>query len=140
MAAMTTTMPTHTPLQIGSQQTKVMVVDDSMMVRQQVGHALSSAGFSIIEARDGLEALQKLDAKEDPALIVLDMNMPNMSGIELLQRMRNSSRAIPVVMLTTEGQPRLMQQAKALGARGWIIKPFKPEMLIAAVRKLTEAT
>ena len=121
-------------------QTKVMVVDDSMMVRQQVGHALSSAGFAIVEARDGLEALQKLDAKEDPALIVLDMNMPNMSGIELLQRMRDSSVAIPVVMLTTEGQPRLMQQAKALGARGWIIKPFKPEMLIAAVRKLTDST
>jgi len=120
--------------------TKVMVVDDSMMVRQQVGHALSSAGFSIVEARDGVEALQKLEAREDPALIVLDMNMPNMSGIELLQRMREASHGVPVVMLTTEGQPRLMQQAKALGARGWIIKPFKPEMLIAAVRKLTEAT
>jgi two-component system chemotaxis response regulator CheY len=119
-------------------QTKVMVVDDSMMVRQQVSYALSRAGFSVVEARDGVEALQKLDANADPALIVLDLNMPNMSGIELLQRIRETSlTSVPVVMLTTEGHPRLMQQAKALGARGWIIKPFKPDLLIAAVRKLT---
>ena len=134
-----TTVPTNVPTTVAATQPKVMVVDDSMMVRQQVGYALSSAGFSVVEARDGAEAMQKLDANEDPALIVLDVNMPNMSGIELLQKMRESNlTGIPVVMLTTEGQPKLMQQAKALGARGWIIKPFKPDMLVAAVRKLTQ--
>jgi len=134
-----TTTATTSSTTITTTSTKVMVVDDSMMVRQQVGYALSSAGFSVVEACDGVEALRKLDAKEDPALIVLDVNMPNMSGIELLQKIRETSlTSIPVVMLTTEGQPKLMQQAKALGARGWIIKPFKPDMLIAAVRKLTQ--
>jgi len=134
-----TTTATTSSTTITTTSTKVMVVDDSMMVRQQVGYALSSAGFSVVAACDGVEALRKLVATEDPALIVLDVNMPNMSGIELLQKIRETSlTSIPVVMLTTEGQPKLMQQAKALGARGWIIKPFKPDMLIAAVRKLTQ--
>jgi two-component system, chemotaxis family, chemotaxis protein CheY len=70
--------------------------------------------------------------------VVLDVNMPNMGGIELLERLRSNGQyaALPIVMLTTEGQPALMQKAKALGAKGWIIKPFKPELFVAAVRKL----
>jgi len=116
---------------------KVLVVDDSLMVRQQVGFALSSAGYDVIEAEDGVQALEKLAAQSGPALMVLDVNMPKMSGLELLQEMRDRKSNVPVVMLTTEGQPKLMQQAKALGAKGWIIKPFRPELLIAAVRKIT---
>jgi two-component system chemotaxis response regulator CheY len=120
---------------------RVMVVDDSLMVRQQVSRALTDAGFAVVEAHDGVDALAKLAAGPGVALVVLDVNMPNMGGIELLQSMRahGDYAALPVVMLTTEGQPRLMQQAKELGARGWIIKPFKPELLVAAVHKLTRA-
>jgi len=120
---------------------RVMVVDDSLMVRQQVSRALTDAGFAVVEAHDGVDALAKLAAGPGVALVVLDVNMPNMGGIELLQSMRANGdyAALPVVMLTTEGQPRLMQQAKELGARGWIIKPFKPELLVAAVHKLTRA-
>src|ERR1700733_3495157 len=116
---------------------KVLVIDDSLMVRQQVGRALTSAGFSIAEATDGVEALQKLASTPDTRLIVCDINMPRMSGIEFLERLRQEGRAIPVVMLTTEGQPELIQRAKALGAKGWIVKPFKPELLVAAAKKLT---
>jgi two-component system chemotaxis response regulator CheY len=118
---------------------RVMVVDDSLMVRQQVSRALTNAGFSVVEAHDGVDALTKLAATPDTALVVLDVNMPNMGGIELLERLRSNGQytALPVVMLTTEGQPALMQKAKALGAKGWIIKPFKPELFVAAVRKLT---
>ena len=120
--------------------TTVMVVDDSSVVRKLVGGALSAAGFDVIEAEDGVHALEMLSARADPSLIVLDMNMPRMGGLELLQRMRDQALSrVPVVMLTTEGQPRLMQQAKALGARGWIVKPFKADLLVAAVRKLTHA-
>jgi two-component system, chemotaxis family, chemotaxis protein CheY len=119
---------------------KVMVVDDSMMVRQQVGAALTAAGFSVLEAADGAEALDKLDRSPDTALVVLDVNMPNMSGLEMLESLKKKAASVPVVMLTTEGQPRLMQQAKALGAKGWIVKPFKPDLLVAAVRKLTART
>lgn len=120
---------------------RVMVVDDSMMVRQQVSVALHGAGFTVLEAHDGRDALDKLAGASDVGLVVLDVNMPNMGGMEMLQAMRATPAfaKLAVVMLTTEGQPRLMQEAKSLGAKGWIIKPFKPDMLVAAVRKLTQA-
>jgi two-component system chemotaxis response regulator CheY len=120
---------------------KVLVVDDSLMVRQQVRSTLSQAGFEIVEAHDGLDALEKLAGAPDLALIVLDVNMPVMNGIELLRRLRGDGRSasVPVIMLTTEGHPQLMQEAKALGAKGWIIKPFKPELLVAAVSKLVRS-
>jgi two-component system chemotaxis response regulator CheY len=118
---------------------KIMIVDDSQMVRQQVGKTLTGAGFSVVEAQDGNDALAQLLSGTKPSLIVLDVNMPNMGGIEFLKSLRKQEQyaALPVVMLTTEGQPQLMQQAKALGAKGWIVKPFRPEMLIAVVQKLT---
>ena len=115
----------------------VLVVDDSLMVRQQVSRALTGAGFSIVEACDGLDAHEKFAATPDVRLIVLDVNMPRMNGIEFLERLATMSRTTPVVMLTTEGQPELIQRAKALGAKGWIVKPFKPELLVAAAKKLT---
>ncbi len=119
----------------------ILVVDDSMMVRQQVSAALTGAGFKVVEAHDGVDAFAKL-AVEVAALIVLDVNMPNMNGLEFLKNLREDAKLakIPVVMLTTEGQPKLMQEAKALGAKGWLIKPFKPDLLIAAVQKLTGST
>jgi two-component system chemotaxis response regulator CheY len=118
---------------------KVLIIDDSMMVRAQVGRALTGAGFSIIEAVDGIDGLQKLNASPDTRLIVCDVNMPRMNGIEFLENIRKqpSTAGVPVVMLTTEGQPELVQRAKALGAKGWIVKPFKPDLLVAAAKKLT---
>jgi two-component system chemotaxis response regulator CheY len=120
----------------------VMIVDDSQMVRKQVSRALVAAGFEVVEAHDGADALGQLSGPVPaPALIVLDVNMPNMGGIALLQALRGRSQGVPmppVVMLTTEGDPQLMREAKALGAKGWIVKPFKPEMLVAAVQKLTQ--
>jgi len=120
----------------------VMIVDDSQMVRKQVARTLLAAGFVVVEAQDGADALVQLSSViPAPALIVLDVNMPKMGGIEFLQSLRGRGPgfAMPaVVMLTTEGDPKLMQQAKALGAKGWIIKPFRSEMLLAAVQKLTE--
>jgi two-component system chemotaxis response regulator CheY len=121
--------------------TTIMIVDDSTMVRKQVARTLIGAGFTVVEALDGVDALaQLLTANPGPSLIVLDVNMPNMGGIELLQSLRGRPNFVipPVVMLTTEGEPRLMQEAKALGAKGWIVKPFRPELLIAAVQKLTQ--
>ena len=118
---------------------KVLIIDDSMMVRKQVGQALIGAGFSVIEATDGVDALQKLTTSPDTRLVVCDVNMPRMSGIEFLEAIRKveSTANLPVVMLTTEGQPELVQRAKALGAKGWIVKPFKPDLLVAAAKKLT---
>lgn len=119
---------------------KIMVVDDSATVRAQVSRALTQAGFETVQAVDGLDALDKVTTSDaDVALIVCDVNMPNMSGIEFLEAAKGRGLSAPVLMLTTEGQPQLMQRAKAAGARAWIIKPFKAEILIEAAKKLATA-
>jgi two-component system chemotaxis response regulator CheY len=116
---------------------KILVIDDSPTVRQQVGLALAQAGFQVIEAVDGYDAISKVDATV--AMLICDVNMPRMNGLEMLEKLRTDARwqKLPVVMLTTEGQPGLIERAKKAGAKGWIIKPFKAELLVAAVQRLT---
>jgi two-component system, chemotaxis family, chemotaxis protein CheY len=120
---------------------KILVVDDSVVVRQQLRRALEGTHFDVVEAEDGLDALEKLSACDEVVLVVSDINMPRMNGIELLDAMRQDLRwkTLAVVMLTTEGQPELVQRAKALGAKGWIVKPFKAHLLTAAIMKLVSA-
>lgn len=120
---------------------KALIVDDSMMVRMQVKRALASADFETVEASDGVDALEKVKDHQDIAFVVLDVNMPRMNGIEFLEALRHEHPDFSpaIVMLTTEGQPELVQRARALGVKGWIIKPFKAELLIATARKLTQA-
>lgn len=120
---------------------KVLVVDDSRTVRQQVGIVLRDAGYDVIEAADGLEGAEKISETPDVALVICDVNMPKMNGIEMLALVKKDARnaSLNVLMLTTEGQPALIQRAKAAGARGWIVKPFKPELLLATVKKLAGA-
>jgi two-component system chemotaxis response regulator CheY len=117
---------------------KVMVVDDSRTVRQQVGHVLLQAGYEVVEARDGVEATEKIRDTGDIAMILCDVNMPRMNGIEMLSYLKRDGQNadLLVVMLTTEAQPALITKAKQAGARGWIVKPVKPDMLLATVRKL----
>jgi two-component system chemotaxis response regulator CheY len=112
---------------------KILVIDDSMLIRKQVGSALTGAGYTVIDAADGAEALERLKLHADVSLIVCDVNMPHMNGIEFLEQLRSG---VPVVMLTTEGQPEIVQRAKQLGAKGWILKPFKAEHLLATAKKL----
>ncbi len=116
----------------------VLIVDDSQTVRQQVAATLRPAGFTVCEAGDGLQGIEKIEAGGIDC-VICDVNMPNMNGIEMVQKVKGEERfrSLPIVMLTTEGAMELIQQAKKAGASGWIVKPFKPEMLIAAVRKLT---
>jgi two-component system chemotaxis response regulator CheY len=109
------------------------------MVRLQVGRALTGAGFIIIEAVDGADAIEKLLANPDASLVVCDVNMPRMNGLDFLERKNELGNTVPVVMLTTEGQPELIKKAKTLGAKGWVMKPFKPDSLVAAAKKLTVA-
>jgi two-component system chemotaxis response regulator CheY len=120
--------------------TTILVIDDSLMVRKQVGAALRGLGYSVVEAVDGLDALEKLESSPDTRLIVCDVNMPRMNGIEFLERLSARGSGVPVVMLTTEGQPELIQRAKSLGAKGWLVKPFKPEFLAATAKKLAPMT
>ncbi len=117
---------------------KVLIVDDSHSLRQQVVAALEAAGFSVIEAQDGVQGLARLAEHEDASLILLDVNMPAMGGMEMLDRLAQPSGRvqIPVLMLTTEAERSLIARAKAAGARGWLIKPIKPELLVSAVSKV----
>jgi two-component system, chemotaxis family, chemotaxis protein CheY len=119
--------------------TKILIADDSMLVRRQVSTALTSAGYTVVEAVDGEDAQRKVTP--DMALIVCDLNMPKMNGMELLERLHADPAlsAVPFVMLTTEGRPGMFDRAKALGARAWLIKPFKGDLLVAAIAKLTMA-
>ena len=120
---------------------KILVVDDSNTIRQQVGMCLSSAGYAVVEASDGQEGLKVIESTPDIAMVICDVNMPNMNGIEMLEAVQKAGKMgkPPIVMLTTEGQPGLIKRAKGAGAKGWIVKPFKPDMLIAAAKKLTAA-
>jgi len=115
---------------------RILVIDDSFMVRRQVTAALSTRGYLIAEAVDGVDALEKLTQFPEIKLMICDVNMPRMNGIELLERLCAQRSTVPVVMLTTEGQPELIHRAKALGAKAWIIKPFKPEFLVATAAKM----
>lgn len=115
----------------------IMTADDSASVRQMVNFTLREAGYEIVEAVDGQDALDKLNGTAVNMLIT-DLNMPKMDGIELIRQVRAKpqSKFIPIIMLTTESQDSKKQQGKEAGATGWIVKPFKPEQLLAVVRKV----
>jgi two-component system chemotaxis response regulator CheY len=119
----------------------ILIVDDSGTIRQQLRATLGGAGFDVLEAADGLEALDQLDKHPEVALMILDINMPKMSGLDMLEKLRSESRCstVPVLMLTTEGHPTLMDRARKAGAKGWVVKPYKPDLLVGAIRKMVAA-
>jgi two-component system chemotaxis response regulator CheY len=116
----------------------IMVVDDSISIRQVVSLALKQAGYDVIEGIDGRDALAKLTGQK-VNLIISDVNMPNMDGITFVRELktRPAYKFTPVLMLTTESQEDKKEQGKAAGAKAWMVKPFKPDALLAAVQKLT---
>ena len=115
----------------------VMVVDDSASVRQVVGLALKGAGYTVIEGCDGVDALSKLKGQK-VHLIISDVNMPNMDGITFVQEVKKLAayKFTPIIMLTTESQEGKKLQGQAAGARAWVVKPFQPALMLAAVSKL----
>jgi len=115
----------------------IMTVDDSTSIRQMVSFTLKNAGYDVIEAVDGKDALDKLN-KVTAHMVITDLNMPNLDGIDLIRQLRSNPlyKFIPIIMLTTESQDTKKQEGKQAGATGWIVKPFKPEQLIAVVKKV----
>jgi two-component system, chemotaxis family, chemotaxis protein CheY len=116
---------------------RILAVDDSASMRQMVAFALTSAGFDVVEAEDGVIALDKA-RKEKFNAVVADVNMPNMDGIALIRELRQlpDYRFTPLLMLTTEAGLEKKQEGKAAGATGWLVKPFNPEQLVATLRKV----
>ncbi len=117
---------------------KVLVVDDSEMIRQHVGGAIRAAGHSVVEACDGFEALARVEELPDIGMVILDINMPRMDGIAVLDKLRERVPRFttPVVVLTTEADPSMMRQARMLGAKAWMTKPVKIDMLLNLIHKL----
>jgi two-component system chemotaxis response regulator CheY len=115
----------------------IMTVDDSASIRQMVSFTLKDAGYQVVEAADGADALTKLHG-QTVQMVITDLNMPNMDGIELIRNLRANPayKFAPIIMLTTESQDSKKQEGKSAGATGWIVKPFKPEQLIAVIRKV----
>jgi CheY-like chemotaxis protein len=115
--------------------TSILVVDDAAMVRAQLRAALSSGDYEVIEAADGNEALAQLEAHPAVKLIVLDIHMPNMNGLECLELLHARGSTTPVIILTAEADPEIVRRAKALGAKAWLKKPLKVEFLASMVAK-----
>ena len=119
---------------------KILIIDDSVTVVAQVQEILGGS-FSITSAVDGIEGLERLDAHPDTSLIICDINMPRMTGLEFLEvrASRPELKRIPVVILSTDGQPDQVQRARALGANGWLVKPVRADHLLAVAQKATKA-
>ncbi len=114
-----------------------LVVDDSVTVRQALAFTLGQAGFTVLQASNGAQALQQVNGKP-MALVITDLNMPEMDGLALIRALRGrpECKYVPILMLTTESQEAKKKEGKAAGATGWIVKPFRPEQLVAVVKKV----
>ncbi len=115
----------------------ILIVDDSSSIRQSITFVLEQSGFVVVQSVDGTDALKKLESQKFD-LVISDVNMPNMDGISLTKNIRQTAhhKFTPILMLTTESQASMMQEGKAAGATGWIVKPFDPDKLLAVVNKL----
>jgi two-component system chemotaxis response regulator CheY len=119
---------------------RIMTVDDSPTVRKVLNMILSGAGYEVVEAEDGLDALDKLHQKNID-LLVTDLKLPNLDGVGLIKEVRNQlgNRFLPIIMLTTSADSEQKQAGKGAGASGWVTKPFMPEQLLSVVRKVCPA-
>ena len=116
---------------------KILIVDDSESIREVVSFTLENEGFEVLIANDGTDALKFLDGREID-MIITDLHMPEMDGITLIKHVREMEayQRIPILFLTTESQTAKKMEAKEAGATGWIINPFAPAKLIAALQKV----
>lgn len=114
---------------------KILTVDDSPTVRQQLGATLKEAGYEVVEAENGEDAL-KVFGDQHVDMLVTDLNMPKLDGLGLVEQVRKmpGNRFMPIIMLTTEANAEFRQKGKSVGASGWIVKPFRPEQVLGVVR------
>ena len=120
---------------------QILVVDDSSTVRNEVCTFLQQSGLQVISAVDGRDGLAKLKSDPGVKLVVSDVNMPNMDGLTMAEKIRGElgNASVNIVMLTTENSPIMKERGKAAGIKGWIVKPFKGEAVLATFKKLAGA-
>jgi two-component system, chemotaxis family, chemotaxis protein CheY len=118
--------------------TRILAVDDSPSMRQMVGVTLKSAGYEVLEACDGCEALNIAKRQPPVDLVITDVNMPNMDGLTLVRELRllPHYRGVPLLVLTTEASAEKKLEGKAAGATGWVVKPFSPDRLLATIARI----
>lgn len=118
-----------------------LIVDDSRTMRQMVSFTLTNAGFTVIEAEHGVDAVSKVAGGPKMDIVVTDLNMPEMDGITLIKELRKleTFKFTPILMLTTESAMEKKQEGKAAGATGWIVKPFNPDVLLKTIAKVLPA-
>jgi len=119
----------------------ILMVDDSPTIRSSVSFCIQNAGYKVIEAVDGQDGLERLEEMKNqgiaPSLIITDVNMPRMDGMTFIENIKKGEfRYIPIMVLTTESEKSLIEKGRALGASGWLLKPFQPEELLWAIKKL----
>jgi two-component system chemotaxis response regulator CheY len=116
---------------------RIMVIDDSASLREAVGSALTDAGYEVVEAMDGKDALEKLDGRKLD-LMICDVHMPGMDGIALVREVKRlpNYRFVPIIMLTTESSEERKEAGQIAGAKAWVVKPFRPKQILSAVSKL----
>jgi len=117
---------------------KILIVDDSSTVRDEVSTFLKSSGLDVITAVDGKDGLSKLQGDPGIRLVVADVNMPNMDGLTMVEKIRKDLRntAVNLIMLTTENSAAMKERGKAAGVKGWIVKPFKGAAVLETFKKL----
>ena len=115
----------------------ILAVDDSASMRQMVTFTLRHAGYNVVEAVDGQDALEKAAAR-DIDVVLTDQNMPRLDGIGLTKRLRDNPKfkSTPILILTTESSEQMKQAGRGAGATGWLVKPFDPAKLIEVIRKV----
>ena len=118
-----------------------LIADDSPTMRQMVAFTLTNAGFTVVEAEHGKDAVNKVAAAGKMDIVVTDLNMPEMDGITLIKELRKLSafKYTPILMLTTESAIEKKQAGKEAGATGWLVKPFNPETLLKTIAKVLPA-
>ena len=118
--------------------TKVLIVDDSATVRLEVSSFFENAGVPIETAYDGKDGLRKLQSDQDIGVIIADVNMPNMDGLTMAEKIRHElhNQEVKIIMLTTVSDKEMKQRAKAAGVMGWIVKPFRGENVLGSIKRL----
>jgi two-component system chemotaxis response regulator CheY len=120
---------------------QILVVDDSATVRNEVSSFLQQQGLAVQTAVDGKDGLDKLKKDSSIKLVISDVNMPNMDGLTMVEKIRNElgNSSVHVIMLTTESDPRMKDRGKAAGVKGWIVKPFNGNAVLGGIKKMIGA-